>query len=140
MSVVEAGIKNFLEELPKDPDAAFNWTAESLLQEIELAKTWGLWENSTLCAIACFRSQPEAYELTLCMTLQSKRSQKLMGSLLKRAIAALVDEKNAKIWLEVHENHIVAQKLYESLGFRAVGFRPKYYKDGGKALLLEYLA
>ena len=40
-----------------------------------------------------------------------------------------------KIFLEVAANNIPAQKLYEKLGFVAVGNRPKYY-DGIDAILM----
>ena len=41
-----------------------------------------------------------------------------------------------KALLEVRETNIAANKLYKSAGFKAVGFREKYYKDEG-AILME---
>ena len=41
-----------------------------------------------------------------------------------------------KIFLEVAENNIPARKLYENLGFKDVGLRPKYY-DGIDAILMS---
>lgn len=41
-----------------------------------------------------------------------------------------------KIFLEVASNNIPAQKLYENLGFKVVGLRPKYY-DGVDAILMS---
>ena len=41
-----------------------------------------------------------------------------------------------KIFLEVASNNIPAQKLYEILGFKVVGLRPKYY-DGVDAILMS---
>ena len=40
-----------------------------------------------------------------------------------------------KIFLEVAANNIPAQKLYENLGYKVVGLRPKYY-DGVDAILM----
>jgi len=41
-----------------------------------------------------------------------------------------------KLFLEVASNNIPAQKLYESMGFKTVGLRPKYY-DGVDAILMS---
>ena len=41
-----------------------------------------------------------------------------------------------KIFLEVASNNMPAQKLYESMGFKTVGLRPKYY-DGVDAILMS---
>ncbi|NJL24447.1 MAG: GNAT family N-acetyltransferase [Calothrix sp. SM1_5_4] len=41
-----------------------------------------------------------------------------------------------RIWLEVHDRNEAAIGLYNSLGFMQVGRRPKYYRDGGDAILL----
>ncbi|MCB4791115.1 MAG: ribosomal protein S18-alanine N-acetyltransferase [Elusimicrobia bacterium] len=41
-----------------------------------------------------------------------------------------------KALLEVRESNTVAQKLYKSAGFKAVGFREKYYRNEG-AILME---
>ena len=38
--------------------------------------------------------------------------------------------------LEVRAGNEAAQKLYESFGFKAVGRRPKYYKDNGEDAIL----
>ena len=38
--------------------------------------------------------------------------------------------------LEVRVSNTPARRLYESLGFRTVGRRPNYYKDGEEALLM----
>ena len=41
-----------------------------------------------------------------------------------------------KIFLEVASTNIPAKKLYENMGFKMVGLRPKYY-DGVDAILME---
>lgn len=37
-----------------------------------------------------------------------------------------------RTFLEVRENNIAAQTLYESMGFETVGVRPRYYPDTGE--------
>lgn len=43
-----------------------------------------------------------------------------------------------KLWLEVHEDNARALKLYLDFGFRQTGVRPRYYRDGKAAILLNY--
>ena len=43
-----------------------------------------------------------------------------------------------RVWLEVHEANQAAIKIYESFYFQKVGYRPRYYKDGGGALVYEW--
>jgi ribosomal-protein-alanine N-acetyltransferase len=56
-----------------------------------------------------------------------------MGSLLEHFRRSLAEGK--EIWLEVHEGNDAARKLYEKQGFVAEGRRPRYYRDGGSAIL-----
>lgn len=48
-----------------------------------------------------------------------------------------IKKKNCKvIFLEVHQNNIIAQKLYEQTGFKRYGIRQKYY-SGFDAILMK---
>ncbi|HVJ65080.1 MAG TPA: GNAT family N-acetyltransferase [Bdellovibrionota bacterium] len=42
-----------------------------------------------------------------------------------------------KVFLEFHENNTPAQRLYERMGFEKISERPRYYRDGGKAILMS---
>ena len=42
-----------------------------------------------------------------------------------------------KILLEVSEKNLDAQNFYNAFGFKTIGIRKKYYKDGSNALLQE---
>ena len=42
------------------------------------------------------------------------------------------------IWLEVHEQNKIARALYVKVGFALIGQRPRYYSDGGTAILYNY--
>ena len=48
----------------------------------------------------------------------------------------LLNQGVKKIFLEVAANNTPAQKLYENMGFKTVGLRPKYY-DGIDAILMS---
>lgn len=45
-----------------------------------------------------------------------------------------------QVVLEVRKSNIPAIKLYEGMGFKVAGERPKYYKDGETALIMVKLS
>ena len=50
-------------------------------------------------------------------------------------LISYISNKINIIYLEVSSNNIIAQKCYESLCFKLVGKRKKYYKNGQDAIL-----
>lgn len=59
----------------------------------------------------------------------------------KSLVNALLQDAKArgvnKLFLEVRENNITAIKLYESLNFKQISVRKKYYNDGQNALIYQ---
>lgn len=60
-----------------------------------------------------------------------------MGQLLKNVLHNATSQA-ASIQLEVHEKNLKALKIYNQVGFKHVGTRKNYYKDGGAALLMTF--
>jgi ribosomal-protein-alanine N-acetyltransferase len=56
--------------------------------------------------------------------------------LLAAALQAAAEAGAARLLLEVAEANPAARSLYAAAGFAPVGRRPRYYPDGGDALLL----
>ena len=56
----------------------------------------------------------------------------LMDALEKR----LIKENKEKIFLEVRKSNLVAQKLYQKMGFNVLSQRKGYYSDGEDALVM----
>ncbi len=56
---------------------------------------------------------------------QKGRGRRLMLAMMQRAVKYGAE----KMTLEVRESNLVAQHLYETLGFEQNGFRPRYYSD-----------
>ncbi|MEW6228666.1 MAG: GNAT family N-acetyltransferase, partial [Bacillota bacterium] len=55
------------------------------------------------------------------------------------AITSYAKSRGAKrITLEVRVSNLVAQKLYEKLGFVSVGIRPGYYHDNGEDAVIMW--
>lgn len=42
-----------------------------------------------------------------------------------------------RVFLEFHHENLKAQKLYQKLGFVEIAIRPKYYSNGGDAILMS---
>lgn len=59
------------------------------------------------------------------------------GELLVRRVIAVAEEMGAEqVCLEVRVGNTAAIRLYERVGFRVMGRRPKYYADNGEDALL----
>ena len=59
--------------------------------------------------------------------------KKLLKEILKQCKILSIE----KILLEVSENNLAAINFYHSFGFKTIGIRKSYYKDGSNALLQE---
>ncbi len=64
------------------------------------------------------------------------RRQGIAGSLMAELLARL--PRNAQITLEVRRSNAPALAMYEALGFRAAGVRPRYYQDNGEDALIMW--
>lgn len=114
----------------------FYWPSEMLNAEILSCEALGLLQNQILAALILYRKLPHAWEISLVASHPQFRRKGHLQTLLGHLIAA--KGQGIELWLEVHEENLAAQKLYEKLGFRETGRRPKYYKDLGTAILYTY--
>jgi len=63
-----------------------------------------------------------------------------LGLALTRALIQLAWDTGAEaITLEVRENNLAAQKVYERCGFVSSGVRPGYYADTGEGAVIMWL-
>lgn len=113
--------------------AGFYWPMDLLGAELATAEAVGIFEDEKLAGFVLYRDVPGAWEISLVVTHPDFRRRGLMETLIKHLIAA--KGQNRELWLEVHQDNDAAQKLYEKLGFKLSGRRPRYYKDGATALL-----
>lgn len=111
----------------------FYWPQDLLGAEMATAEAVGVLEGDELLGFVLYRDLPEAWEISLVATHPRYRRRGVMEMLFSHLIAAKGQEK--ELWLEVHEENVPAQKLYEKLGFREIRRRPRYYKDGATAIL-----
>jgi [ribosomal protein S18]-alanine N-acetyltransferase len=106
------------------------WSEKDFESEIEKAQGW-VWVESKILAFVFLRSNPQAWEITQLAV----DPQHWGRSLAEKLLADTLPKYPAPIWLEVHEANAAAIKVYERAGFKKVGRRARYYKDGGAALL-----
>lgn len=109
------------------------WTELSLSEEIRDAKSLALMEGNQILAFVFFRELAEEIEISWLATDPVEWGRGRMGALLRALFDAYGHRRD--VWLEVHESNLPAQKLYEKLGFKRTGKRPRYYHDGASALL-----
>lgn len=112
---------------------SFYWPQDLLGAEMATGEALGVFEGEILTGFVLYRETPDVWEISLVATHPHYRRQGYMEHLLGHMIAAKGQER--ALWLEVHEENVSAQKLYEKLGFREVRRRPRYYKDGATAIL-----
>ena len=115
--------------------AEFYWPSEMLTEEMEQSVAWGCFLNDELAAVVLYREMPDVGEISLLATHPDYRRKGCMQFLLRGVIDAIGHKR--EIWLEVHEGNTQAQDLYRKLGFRQDAIRPRYYKDGGAAVLFS---
>ena len=113
--------------------AQFFWPEDLLGAELATAEIIGVLEGAEIAGVVLYRELPEAWEISLVATHPKFRRQGYMEYLFEHLIDAKGQDR--ELWLEVHEENVSAQKLYEKLGFKEMRRRPRYYKDGGTAIL-----
>ncbi len=87
-------------------------------------------------AFILYRDTGAAWEISFLATSPDAQGQGLMTTLLEHLKRDR--PQNRPIWLEVHAGNHKARAIYEKAGFTATGERPKYYSDGGAAVLYNY--
>ena len=111
------------------------WNRDLLKQELEIGQGVGLRsEGFGLACFVLFRHYDSHREITFLATHPDRQRRGDMSFLLSYMLER--KSPSERIWLEVHAQNQAALGLYSNLGFVEVGRRPKYYRDGGDAVLL----
>lgn len=134
-------IPTILEWLDSVRSPAFNWT-ERKLRAARLSYFALLDENGDPLTFVGFRELSHGWEIDILATRPGMEGRGLMTQTLEALLSQWAEaarEKNwpnPEIWLEVHVNNEKALKLYLKLGFVRKGERPRYYSDGGTAIVM----
>ena len=100
-------------------------------------KVFGLVFANLLVGICVFHVVLDEAQINY-FVLNQKFRKKGFGSLLMKYLIKECEKlKIKKLFLEVSQRNIIAEKFYRKFDFFTVGIRKNYYKDGSNALLKE---
>lgn len=120
--------------LPRIVSAQFLWSLQALKSEARSAQAFTQRSpDGRLQAFLLWRDLPDALEIQALASDPDLHRQGHMSQLLRAFIAE--HQKGRPIWLEVHAENLGARNLYEKFHFLEQGRRPRYYRDGGDALI-----
>ena len=92
--------------------------------------------NELLGYLVCSRYEQVWHLMNVAVAPEKRRS-----GIARRLISRLVEEAGGKLpfTLEVRVSNQPAITMYERLGFRSAGVRPRYYQDNGEDALIMWL-
>ena len=103
--------------------------------EKEGIKVFGLLLANLLIGICVFQVVLDEAQINYFVVKQNFR-KKGFGSYLMSYLIKQCEKLNVnKLFLEVSQKNLTAEKFYSRFDFSTVGIRRKYYKDGSDALL-----
>jgi ribosomal-protein-alanine N-acetyltransferase len=108
------------------------WSRDGFLQEVRnpISHLWVVTEEDGAAGgYICFWMFDREIQLINIAVHPEKRRKGLGNHLLGEMIRAGTARGMEQIWLEVRTSNMTAIKIYEKLGFVAVGRRPMYYRD-----------
>lgn len=114
------------------------WNEKAMADLLALPGSFG-WlaaEGEAPQGFVLARIAADEAEILTILVLPPYRRRGLAGRLLGAAIDNAKMQGAAKLFLEVASSNAAGLELYTKVGFIQVGRRPRYYANGGDALLL----
>ena len=110
------------------------WTNEFRKKDI---KVLGLLHANLVIGICVFQVILDEVQINY-FVIKQKFRKKGFGSYLMRYLIKHCEKLNVnKLFLEVSQSNVKAEKFYASFDFFTIGIRRNYYRDGSNALLKE---
>ena len=115
------------------------WSKDQWAEEIkkEGTKVFGLLVENLLIAICAFQVVLDEAQINYFAVNQKFRKRGFGSHLMCYLIKRCEKLNIKKLFLEVSQSNICAQKFYDRFDFTTVGIRKNYYKDGSDALFKE---
>ena len=110
------------------------WSSEFKKKGI---KVFGLLVSNLVVGICVFQVILDEAQINYFVVKQKFRKKGFGSCLMSFLINWCLKFNVNKLFLEVSQNNITAQKFYNHFDFSTVGIRNNYYKDGSAALLKE---
>jgi [ribosomal protein S18]-alanine N-acetyltransferase len=111
------------------------WGADAFALQLAMPGVFGLSHPSGGIILARVAAD-EAEVLTLAVAPAARRNG-VASALLAAALATAREQGATAMVLEVAIGNAAARTLYDRAGFVEAGRRPRYYADGGDALILR---
>jgi ribosomal-protein-alanine N-acetyltransferase len=107
------------------------WSLNAFRDELKnpVSSLWITADDKTASGYICFWLFHGEIHLMNVAVHRDKRRRGLGGRLLRHMIATGVGNGVEKIWLEVRPSNVIAQAIYQKLGFREIARRANYYRD-----------
>ena len=118
--------------------AFFNWTAETLTEELQIAKAIIFkGDHNRVDGFIVFRENSEAIEITVLATHRGLQKTGVMTRLIQ-FLQDYAAQQDKPIWLEVHLQNQAARQVYMKNAFEISHERKDYYRDGASACVLSW--
>lgn len=115
------------------------WNYDILKEELSYKNSFYIIviDNNEICGFAGFKQILDSADIMNIVVKKNKRNNGI-GTLLLENLVKIASEKHIKtLTLEVSVNNIYAIKLYQNLGFKNVGIRKGYYRNGDDAIIMQ---
>ena len=115
------------------------WSKKQWSQEFkkEGIRVLGLFISNLVIGICVFHVVLDEAQINF-FAVNQKYRKKGFGSYFMRYLIKHCENLNIKkLFLEVSQTNVIAEKFYNQFDFSTVGIRRNYYKDGSNALLKE---
>ena len=115
------------------------WSKKQWANELkkEDVKVFGLFLSNLVIGICVFHVVLDEAQINFFVVNQKYRGKGYGTYLMSYLIKECEKSNISRIFLEVSNTNITAEKFYSSFDFFTVGIRRNYYKDGSDALLKE---
>ena len=122
-----------------DSNSISLWTKKQWSSEFKKKgiKVFGLWVSNLIVGICVFQVVLDEAQINYFVIKQKFRKKGFGSCLMSFLINWCIKFNVNKLFLEVSQNNITAQKFYNHFDFSTVGIRNNYNKDGSAALLKE---
>lgn len=114
-----------------------SWTKLQLQNALESNLCLGFFEGDKLASFLIAQNLIDDFNILLIATAENFKRQHLASELLQNLENYCEKMNIAKIWLEVRQSNISAQKFYLKNNFKQICIRKKYYGGKEDAIILE---
>lgn len=119
----------------------YPWSSRFFLEELQVpcARSFLAEINGKIVGYVLFWLLPEEVDIHNIAVHADFRRHGIGQALLQRVLEQARERKSSRVTLEVRISNIVAQRLYQSVGFMAKSVRKGYYSDDGEDALVMTL-